>query len=182
VVFLCARYQSSPRISRRQAIKRILRYLHFTTEFDLWSLSSSSLFVYGFSDADLTSCRVDRKSTSRTYQFLGTSLVSWSSRKQSSVAQSTIEAEYVATAACSSQLLWMIATLRDFGLEFRHVPLLCDNTSAISVAKSLVLHSKTKHIDIRFHFLRDHSENGDIDLTKLNFSACEESMACVSLF
>jgi hypothetical protein len=76
----------------------------------------------------------------------------------------------------------MIATLRDFGLEFRHVPLLCDNTSAISVAKSLVLHSKTKHIDIRFHFLRDHYEKGDIDLTKLNFSACEESMACVSLF
>ena len=91
--------------------------------------------------------------------------MSWSSRKQSSVAQSTIEAKYVAAAAaCCSQLLWMIATLRDFGLEFRQVPLLCDSTSAISVAKTPILHSKTKHIEVRFHFLRDHYEKGDIDL------------------
>jgi hypothetical protein len=61
--------------------------------------------------------------------------VSWSSRKQSSVAQSTIEAEYVTVAACCSQLLWMIATLRDFGLEFKRVPLFCDSTSVISKAK-----------------------------------------------
>ena len=66
--------------------------------------------------------------------------------------------------AVAPQLLWMIATLRDFGLEFSQVPLLCDSTSAISVAKNPVLHSKTKHIDVRFHFLRDHYEKGDIDL------------------
>ena len=101
---------------------------------------------------------------SGTCQFIGSSLVSWSSRKQSSVAQSTTEAEYVAAAACCSQLLWMVATLRDFGLEYRRVPLFCDSTSAISVAKNPVLHSKTKHIEVRFHFLRDHYEKGDIDL------------------
>jgi hypothetical protein len=91
--------------------------------------------------------------------------VSWSSCKQSSVTQSTIKAEYVAAvAACYSQLLWMIATLRDFGLEFRRVPLFCDSTSAISIAKNPFLHSKTKHIEVHFHFLRDHYEKGDIDL------------------
>jgi hypothetical protein len=95
---------------------------------------------------------------------LGTSLVSWSSRKQSSVALSTIEAEYVAAASCCSQLLWMMATLRDFGLDFPHVPPLCDSTSAISVAKNPMLHSRTKHIDVRFHFLHDHYEKGDIEL------------------
>jgi hypothetical protein len=58
----------------------------------------------------------------------------------------------------------MMATLQDFGLDFHHVPLLFDSTSAISVTKNLVLHSKTKHIDVRFHFLRDHSKKGDIDL------------------
>jgi hypothetical protein len=58
----------------------------------------------------------------------------------------------------------MIATLRDFGLDFQHVPLLCDSTNAISVAKNLVLYYKTKHIDVHFHFLRDHYEKGDIDL------------------
>jgi hypothetical protein len=79
-----------------------------------------------------------------------------------------IEAEYVATASCCSQLLWMIATLRDFGLQLTQVPLLCDSTSAISVAKNLVLHSKTKHIDVCFHFLHDHYKKGDIDLSHVD--------------
>lgn len=91
-------------------------------------------------------------------------MVSWSSCKQSSVAQSTTEAEYVAAASCCSQLHWMISTLRDFGLAFTRVPLLCGSTSAISVAKKSILHSKTKHIDVRYHFLRDDVERGDIDL------------------
>ena len=62
----------------------------------------------------------------------------------------------------------MLATLRDYGLDFSRVPLLCDSTSAISVAKNPVLHSKTKHIDVRFHFLRDHVEKSDIDLRHVN--------------
>jgi hypothetical protein len=74
------------------------------------------------------------------------------------------EAEYVVAASCFSQLLWMMATLQDFGLDFHLMPLLCDSTSTISDAKNFVLHSKTKHIDVHFHFLRDHSEKGDVDL------------------
>jgi hypothetical protein len=85
-------------------------------------------------------------------------LVSWSSRKQSSVAQSTTEAEYVAAASCCSQLLWISYTLRDFGEECTQIPLLCDSTCAISVAKNPVLHSRTKHIEVRYHFLRDNVE------------------------
>lgn len=96
------------------------------------------------------------------------SLVSWSLRKQSSVAQSTCEAEYVAVVVCCSQLLWMVATLRDFGLDFTRVLLFCDSTSAISVAKNPVLHSKTKYIEVRYHFLRDHYEKGDIDLHRID--------------
>jgi hypothetical protein len=88
--------------------------------------------------------------------------------KQSSVAQSTTEAEYVVATACCSQLLWMIATLRNYGLEFRRVPLLCDSTNAISVAKNLVFHSKTKYIEVHFHFLRDHYEKDDIDLRNID--------------
>jgi hypothetical protein len=101
-VCLCAHFQSSPRTSHRQAVKRILRYLRFTPEFGLWFLASSSLSLCGYSDVDYAGCCVERKSTSRTYQFLRSSLVSWSSRKQSSVAQFTTEAENVATAACYS--------------------------------------------------------------------------------
>ncbi|WVZ76504.1 LOW QUALITY PROTEIN: hypothetical protein U9M48_024479 [Paspalum notatum var. saurae] len=156
-VCLCARYQASPRTSHRQAAKRLFRYLKFTPELGLWYSSGSSLFLRGFSDADHAGCRIDRKSTSGTCQLLGTSLVSWSSRKQASVSLSRVH-------SCCSQLLWMKATLSDFGLRFGKIPFLVDSTSAISVAKNPVLHSRTKHIDVRFHFLRDHYEKGDIDL------------------
>jgi hypothetical protein len=104
-VCLCARFQSSPHTSHRRAVKRIMRYLRFTPEFGLWFLASSSLSLCGYSDADYAGYRTERKSTSGTCQFLGSSLVSWSSRKQSSVAQSTTEAEYVAATTCCSQLL-----------------------------------------------------------------------------
>jgi hypothetical protein len=117
-----------------------------------------------FSDADFAGCRLDRKSTSGTCSFLGSSLVSWSSRKQSSVSQSTTEAEYVAAASCCSQLFCITYTMSDFGEEYTHVPLQCDSTNAISVAKNLVLHSKTKHIEVRYHFLRDNVEKEKITL------------------
>ncbi|WVZ70301.1 hypothetical protein U9M48_018977 [Paspalum notatum var. saurae] len=154
-VYLCVRYHASPRAPLRQAVKRIFRYLKFTPELSLWYSSGSSLSLRGFSDADHAGCRIDRKSTSGTCQLLRTSLVSWSSRKQASVALSTTEVEY---------LLWMKATLSDFGLRFGKIPLLVDSTSAISVAKNPVFYSRTKHIDVRFHFLRDHYKKGDIDL------------------
>jgi hypothetical protein len=96
-VSLCAGFQASPRTSHQQAVKRIFRYLRPTPDFGLWYSTSSSLSLHGFSDADFARCWLDRKSTSGTCQFLGSSLVSWSSLKQSNVAQSTTEAEYVAT-------------------------------------------------------------------------------------
>jgi hypothetical protein len=80
------------------------------------------------------------------------------------VALSTVEAEYVAAGACCAQLLWMKQTLSDFGCEFSKIPLLCDNESAIKLANNPVQHSRTKHIDIRHHFLRDHEAKGDIAL------------------
>jgi hypothetical protein len=101
-VCLCARFQASPRTSHRQAVKRIFRSLCHTPDFGLWYSASSSLALHGFLDADFAGRRLDRKFTSGTCQFLGSSLVSWSSRKQLSVAQSTTEAEYVAAASCCS--------------------------------------------------------------------------------
>jgi hypothetical protein len=118
----------SPRTSHRQAVKRIFRYLRHTPHFGLWYSVSSSLALHGFSDADLAGCRLDRKSTSRTCQFLGSYLVSWFSYKQSSVAQSTTELEYVAAASCCSQLLWITYTMSDFGEEYTYVPVQCDST------------------------------------------------------
>jgi hypothetical protein len=95
---LCACFSASPRSLHRTAIQWIFRYLKYTSEFGIWYSVSSLLYLVGFSDADFTGCGIDRKSTSSTCHFLGSSLICWSSQKQSSVAQSTTEAEYVAAA------------------------------------------------------------------------------------
>jgi hypothetical protein len=95
-----------------------------------------------------------------TCQFLGRSLVSWTSKKQNSVALSTAEAEYIVARHCCAQLLWMRQTLRDYGYKLSKVPPLCDNESAIRMADNPVEHSRTKHIDIRYHFLRAPTKRG----------------------
>jgi hypothetical protein len=97
VMGLCARFEASPRSSYRTVVQRVFRYLKHTPEFGIWRSVSSSLDLVGFSDADFAGCGNDRKSASVTCHFLR-SLVYWSSRKQSSVTQSTIEVEYVAAA------------------------------------------------------------------------------------
>ena len=163
-VCLCARFQANPKISHYTAVKRIFRYLKGTIELGIWYGHSGNLNLVGYTDADFAGSRVDRKSTSGTCQFLGGSLVSWSSRKQHSVALSTAEAEYVAAGSCCAQLLWLNQTLGDYGLNFRKIPILCDNNSAICISKNPVHHSRTKHIDIRHHFIRDHVEKGDVKL------------------
>jgi hypothetical protein len=98
------------------------------------------------------------------HHLLGRSLVSWTSKKQNSVALSTAEAEYIAVGACCTQILYMKQTLLDYGVVLEKVPLLCDNESAVKIANNPVQHSHTKHIDIRHHFLRDHVAKGDIIL------------------
>ena len=88
--------------------------------------------------------------------------MSWSSKKQNSVALSTAEAEYISADSCCAQLLWMKATLSDFGIKFKKVPLLCDNESAIKLTNNPVQHAGTKHIDVHHHFVRDHQQKGEI--------------------
>jgi hypothetical protein len=94
--------------------------------------------------------------------------VSWASKKQNFVALSTAEAEYIVAGHCCAQLLWMRQTLRDYGYKLTKVPLLCDNESAIRMADNPVEHSHTKHIAIRYHFLRDHQQKGDIEIAYIN--------------
>ena len=164
-VCMCARFQAAPKECHLVAVKRILRYLVHTPSLGLWYPKGSNFNLIGYADSDYAGCKVDRKSTSGTCQFLGRSLVSWTSKKQNSVALSTAEAEYISAGSCCAQLLWMRQTLRDYGINLKSVPLLCDNESAIKIANNPVQHSRTKHIDIRHHFLRDHVSKSDIDLS-----------------
>jgi hypothetical protein len=94
--------------------------------------------------------------------------VSWASKKQNSVALSTVEVEYITVGHCCAQLLWMRQTLRDYGYKLSKVPLLCNNESAIRMADNPVEHSCTKQIDIRYHFLRYHQQKGDIEIAYVN--------------
>ena len=91
----------------------------------LWYPKGAKFKLVGYSDSDYAGCKVERKSPSGTCQLLGRSLVSWSSKKQNSVALSTAEAEYISAGSCCAQILWMKATLSDFGIKFKKVPLLC---------------------------------------------------------
>ncbi|KAJ9542658.1 hypothetical protein OSB04_029164 [Centaurea solstitialis] len=160
----CARFQANPKESHLAAVKRILRYLKGTPELGLWYPKDSSFELISFTDSDYGGCKLDRKSTSGSCQFLGDKLVSWTSKKQNCVSTSTAEAEYVAAASCCSQVLWMKTQLLDYGYKLKRVPIYCDSESAIAITSNPVQHSKTKHIDIRYHFIKDNVEKGNIEM------------------
>ncbi|KAI3747240.1 hypothetical protein L6452_09693 [Arctium lappa] len=161
---LCDRYQANPKESHLSSVKRIFRYLKGTADLGLWYPKDTSFELTSYSDADHAGCMLDRKSTSGHIQFLGDKLVSWASKKQLCVSTSTAEAEYVAAASCCSQVLWMRTQLRDYGFHFNRIPIYCDSKSAIAITANPVQHTKTKHIDVRYHFIKDNVEKGTIEL------------------
>ncbi|GJV03198.1 retrovirus-related pol polyprotein from transposon TNT 1-94 [Tanacetum coccineum] len=108
--------------------------------------------------------RIFRKRTLGACQLLGGKLVCWSAKKQQFIAMSSAEAEYVATAGCCANILWMKSQLTDYDIIYEKVPIFCNNTSAIAISNNPVLRSRTKHIDIIYHFIRDHILKGDIEL------------------
>jgi hypothetical protein len=163
-VCTCARLQATPKEAHLVAIKRILRYLKHTPSIDLWYPKGARFQLVGYSDLDYAGCKIDRKSTSGGCNLLFRSLVSWTSKKQNSVALSTAEVEYIVVGAYCAQILYMKQTLLDYGVVLEKVSLLCNNESTVKIANNPVQHSRTKHIDIRHHFLRDHVAKNDISL------------------
>ncbi|GKC21454.1 retrovirus-related pol polyprotein from transposon TNT 1-94, partial [Tanacetum coccineum] len=141
-----------------------LMYLKGTPSLGLWYLKRSGFDLKGYSDSDYDGCNMDRKSTSGACQLLGGKLVCWSAKKQQSIAMSSTEAEYVVVAGCYANILWMKCQLTNYDIIYEKVPIFCDNTSAIAISNNPVLDSRTKHIDIRYHFIRDHILKGDIEL------------------
>ncbi|GJS29031.1 retrovirus-related pol polyprotein from transposon TNT 1-94 [Tanacetum coccineum] len=167
-ICMCARYQAQPTEKHLHAVKRIFRYLKGTVNQGLWYPKDSSIALTAFADADHAGCQDTRRSTSGSMQFLGDRLVSWSSKRQKSAAISSTEAEYIAMSGCCAQILWMRSQLTDYGLGFNKIPMYCDNKSAIALSCNNVQHSRSKHIDIRFHFIKEHVENGVIKLSFVN--------------
>jgi transposase InsO family protein len=146
------------------AIKRIMRYLQGTLEAKL-VLGGKSLALVGFCDADWAGDVTDRRSTSGYVFMLGDGAISWNSKKQPTIALSTTEAEYMAISQSTREALWLRQLLSDVGLEQeRSTPLMCDNQGAIALVKNPTHHSRSKHIDIQHHFIREKVESNVIEM------------------
>ncbi|WJX38809.1 hypothetical protein P8452_26432 [Trifolium repens] len=163
-VGVCARYQAEPKVSHLNQVKRILKYVNGTCDYGMMYSHCENSNLCGYCDADWAGSADDRKSTSGGCFFLGSNLISWFSKKQNCVALSTAEAEYIAAGSSCSQLVWMKQMLKEYDVEQDVITLYCDNLSAINISKNHVQHSKTKHIDIRHHFIRDLVENKVVTL------------------
>ncbi|GKC69556.1 retrovirus-related pol polyprotein from transposon TNT 1-94 [Tanacetum coccineum] len=142
----------------------IFRYLKGTIHMGLWYPKDSSFALRAFVDADYAGCQDSRRSTSGSAQFLRDKLVSWSSKKQKSTTISTTEAEYITLSGCCAQILWMRLQLSDYGFTFNKIPLYCDNQSAITLCCNNVQHSRSKHINIRQHFIKEQVENRVVEV------------------
>ncbi|GJQ90599.1 putative ribonuclease H-like domain-containing protein [Tanacetum coccineum] len=167
-VCACARFQVSPKTSHLLAVKRIFRYLKGKPSLGLWYSKDSPLELVAYTDSDYAGATLDRKSTTGGCQFLGNRLISWQCKKQTVVATSTTEAEYVAAASCCGQVLWIQNQLLDYGYNFMNTVIYIDNTSTICIIENPVQHSKTKHIEIRHHFIRDCNTKKLIQMAKID--------------
>ncbi|GJW59230.1 retrovirus-related pol polyprotein from transposon TNT 1-94 [Tanacetum coccineum] len=166
-VCLCARFQEDPKTSHLEAVKRIFRYIKGTMHLGLWYPKGSGIETIVYADSDHAGDYVDRKSTSGVCTFMGCCLTSWFSKKQTALAISTTEAEYVSAGKACQQALWMKQALVDYGIRLDDIPIMCDNKGAIDLSKNPVQHSRTKHIEIRHHFLRDNVQKGNISIEKV---------------
>ncbi|GJZ76626.1 retrovirus-related pol polyprotein from transposon TNT 1-94 [Tanacetum coccineum] len=167
-VCMCARYQANPTEKHLHAVKIIFKYLRGSGNRGLWYPKDSSIALTAYADVDHAGCEDIRRSTSGCMQLLGDMLVSWSSKRQKSATISSMKDEYIALSGCCAQVLWMRSQLTDYGLRFNKILMYCDNKSAIALCCNNVQHSRSKHIDIRFHFIKEQVENGVVELYFVN--------------
>ena len=172
-----SRYMERPREDHMAAVKHILRYIAGTVEFGLVfpRHGNKELHLVGFSDSDLGVDVDDRKSTTGIIFFLDDMPVEWQSQKQKVVALSSCEVEYIAGAGAACQTVWLTRLLKDVTGEAPQAPRLkMDNMSAIALSKNPVLHDRSKHIDTKYHFIRECVDKGDL---LLEFASSQEQLA-----
>nr|GEX38546.1 copia protein [Tanacetum cinerariifolium] len=157
-----------------RAFKRIFRYIRGTSQLGLWYPKGTRIETVVYADSDHAGDYVDRKSTSGVCTFMGSCLTSWFTKKQTALVISTTGARYVSAEKACQQALWMKQALIDYDIRLDDVLIMCDNKGAIELSKNLVQHSRTKHMEIRHHFLRDNVQKGNISIEKI---ASEDNIA-----
>lgn len=169
VVCLISRFMANPTELHFAIAKRILRYLKGTLGFGIMYKREGESELIGYTDSDYAGDVDDCKSTSGYAFLMSGGAVAWSSKKQPIVTLSSTEAEYVAAATCASQAIWMRRILKEIGHEQdEEMVLFCDNTSTIKLSKNAVMHGKSKHIRVRYHFLRELTREGIVELVHCN--------------
>ncbi|KAJ8503716.1 hypothetical protein OPV22_004602 [Ensete ventricosum] len=164
-VGVVSRFMQSPSKHHLGAVKRILRYIAGTTNYGIWYSHNFKYKLFGFTDSDWAGDLDDRKSTSGNIFSLGSGAISWSSKKQATTALSTSEAEYVAATSAACQAIWLRRLLEDLHQkQIDATEIFCDNKSTIALAKNPTFHGRTKHIEIRYHFIRDLVADGAITM------------------
>lgn len=163
-VGIICRFMERPTSLHQNAAKRVLRYVKGTINFGLtYTQTNKNNILTGYSDSDMAGNIEDRKSTSGMAFYLNEGLITWVSQKQRCVALSSCEAEFMAATAAACQAIWLKKLLGQItGKETGPVTIFIDNKSAIDLAKNPVFHGRSKHIDIRYHFIRECVEKGDI--------------------
>ncbi|GJV19766.1 hypothetical protein Tco_1368786 [Tanacetum coccineum] len=168
VVCACARFQVTPNVSHLHAVKRIFRYLKGQPKLGLWYPKDSPFDFEAYTDSNYAGASLDRKSTTGGCQFLERRFISWQCKKQTIVANSTTKAEYVVASSCCGHVLWIQNQMLDYGYNFINTKIHIDNKSTICIVKNPVFYSKTKHIEIRHHFIRDSNEKKLIQMIKIH--------------
>ncbi len=166
-VSLVSRYMHNPGKVHWHAAKWILRYIAGTVDVGLKFEKSEDSLVTGYVDSDYAGDLDKRRSTTGYVFIMAGGPVSWRSTLQSTIALSSTEAEYMAVTEAVKEAIWLQGLVTDLGFEQQEVTVYCDSQSAIHLAKNQVYHSRTKHIDVRFHFVREILEEDDIKLQKI---------------
>jgi hypothetical protein len=175
VVNTLSQFVVEPRQVHWIVVKHVIRYLRGTVEYGLRYLGGDGVRLQGYLDLDWAKSAVDRKSTSRCCFSLGSTVITWSNRKQTSATLSLIEAKYITVSMASCEAIWLrklLTCLCDQELE--PTVIYCDNQSCIKLSENPVFHNRSKHIEIRYHFIRDRIQKGAV---KLQYVSTDEQVA-----
>ncbi|KAG8735428.1 hypothetical protein FRC10_010611, partial [Ceratobasidium sp. 414] len=166
-----ARFSANPGRKHWQALKRVLAYLRHTLDHGITYRRDGNTEVHGYTDADHSGCLDTARSTSGYVFLLAGGAVTWSSKRQTVVSESTLEAEYIAAAHASKEAMWLLYCLAEIGFPTRNpIPIHCDNNGAITITKNPAEHQRTKHMHRKYHYIRKRAAADDISLVRCDTS------------